>query len=82
MEAPEFWLWPDRAITKLESRHLREEHNKAMQHRADLLAALELFLEVGEVMDRTNGPAAPRSARWHAETAARAAIAKAKGEPG
>ena len=32
------WLWPDRKISKTESRALREEHNALVNVSADLLA--------------------------------------------
>lgn len=38
---PHAWLWPDRTIGKRESRILREEHNEAINQRAELLEALE-----------------------------------------
>jgi len=35
------WLWPDRVISKSESRKLREEHNKLVNLSRDMLDALE-----------------------------------------
>lgn len=37
------WLWPDRAIGKRASRHLREEHNALVNSHAELLAALKAY---------------------------------------
>lgn len=34
------WLWPDRTISKAESRQLRDEHNAAVNEIATLRAAL------------------------------------------
>jgi hypothetical protein len=39
------WLWPDHVIGKREARRLREEHNAAVNERADLLAALQSVLD-------------------------------------
>lgn len=41
-EKPMFWLWPDRVIGKRESRRLRDEHNAAMNERAEMYAALKV----------------------------------------
>lgn len=35
------WLWPDHAISKQESRQLREEHNALVNLNAELLEALK-----------------------------------------
>jgi hypothetical protein len=40
MNAPKPWLWPDRVISKRESRVIREEHNAAVNVYAKLLIAL------------------------------------------
>ena len=45
---PKPWLWPDRTIGKRESRELREEHNEAINQRADLLEALQEFVATSE----------------------------------
>lgn len=41
MNTPKFWHWPDHVAGKRETRRLREEHNAAMNSRAELLEALE-----------------------------------------
>lgn len=35
------WLWPDHAISKRESRQLREEHNAVVNLNSELLEALK-----------------------------------------
>jgi len=40
MTKHESWLWPDRTIGKLESRDLREEHNRLVNSHAELLSSL------------------------------------------
>jgi hypothetical protein len=49
------WLWPDHAISKLASRALREEHNRLVNHCAelaevnrDLYAALRRMVQTWE----------------------------------
>lgn len=41
------WLWPDREIGKRESRKLREEHNRAVNEHAEMLAVLLEITEHG-----------------------------------
>lgn len=41
MSVPKSWLWPDHAISKQESRALREEHNALVNAHAGLLEACE-----------------------------------------
>ena len=45
------WLWPDHAISKRESRQLREEHNALLNSHAELLEALRgLLAEKAEIL--------------------------------
>ena len=54
------WLWPDRAISKTESRELREEHNALVNSHAELIDALRDLaktagLALGELTDQNTG---------------------------
>jgi len=60
------WLWPDREISKSESRRLREEHNALVNLNADLLRALQRIESNAYVYTRE-----------HVAIIARDAIAKA-----
>lgn len=72
------WLWPDRTISKRESRELRDEHNALANSHAALLDALrECVTEPGA---NANSNPTPESYRRRLEAindTARTAIAKA-----
>jgi hypothetical protein len=67
------WLWPDRVISKRESRVLREEHNAAVNTNAELLLACNAALALLEDNGQQGGP------KWTKDTL-RKAIAKAEGK--
>lgn len=67
------WLWPDHAITKAESRNLREEHNALANSHAELLAACRALVDGAGEKDAT----AFFMRHDRAVQFARAAIAKA-----
>lgn len=52
------WLWPDHAISKAESRELREEHNAIVNSHSALLEAAEVARDVmyGEGYRGGNNP--------------------------
>ena len=77
---PHSWLWPDRTIGKRESRILREEHNEAINQRAELLQALNGLFEQCVMIHKYGGEICNQREADAAEEAARKAIAKATGE--
>ncbi len=83
MNAPfHAWLWPDRVIGKRESRRLREEQNALVNSHADLLAALEKFIDTAEMQKAGGDSMLKIQFNGPALTSARAAISRAKGQGG
>ena len=80
---PRSWLWPDHVIGKRESRTLREEHNRMVNVNIELLKALETLVR-GRPTTPPNhavlGKDSVAYMNWLAFEAARAAIARARGE--
>lgn len=70
------WLWPDHAISKAESRTLREEHNALANQHAELLAACKSVVDYYQNM--SGNPSCPVADKYWIDGAllARAAIAK------
>lgn len=61
------WLWPDHAISKTESRQLREEHNATVNVVVELVDRLRSLVKV--TIEDYGGPSAEMEMEMDAATA-------------